>query len=84
MQYQTTEYRFTASDLIIKDGGFSVLETTIPFRNIQHVAIMQTFFSRLFGLYSVTIHTGGNYFVIHYLSLEKANELTEVIRKVMP
>ncbi|KRT93066.1 MULTISPECIES: PH domain-containing protein [Bacillus] len=74
-------YKYTLNDdsLFIRKGGFSVSETMIPLKRIQHVHVEQTFFSRLFNLYQVGIFTAGDSHSIGFLDKKEASELKEAL-----
>ncbi|MBU5262188.1 PH domain-containing protein [Bacillus atrophaeus] len=77
--YRWYEYRLNEDTLYIRKGGFSISETLIPFKRIQHIDIEQTFYSRLFNLYQVGIFTAGDTHSIGYLGKEEASELKDTL-----
>ncbi|MGG2083394.1 PH domain-containing protein [Lysinibacillus pakistanensis] len=60
-------------------GGITIRHSTIPIRRIQHVSITQTFYARLFNLYSVGIYTAGDYHSIQFVKKDAAEILKENI-----
>lgn len=78
--YNNSKYQLEEYVLYIKMGALTIQETTIPLRKIQHVDIGQSFFSRIFNLYSITIYTAGDTHSISYVMKKEADLLkTEII-----
>lgn len=81
--YRNTKYQLNEDTLIIRIGGLTVEETTIPLIRIQHVDIEQSFHSRLFNLYSLNIYTAGDYHSISYIKKEVADTLKDKLISVI-
>ena len=81
--YRNTKYQLNEDTLIIRIGGLTVEETTIPLIRIQHVDIEQSFHSRLFGLYSLNIYTAGDTHSISYIKKEVADMLKDKLISVI-
>ncbi|MEC1657237.1 PH domain-containing protein [Bacillus haynesii] len=77
--YKWYAYKLDDKSLFIKKGGFSVIETLVPFKRIQHVSIEQTFYSRFFNLYQVIIYTAGDSHSIGFLSKNESEKLKKRI-----
>lgn len=52
-------YAFRQHDVLYKSGIVSETTTIIPFNRIQHVAMHEGVFARMFGLASIGIYTAG-------------------------
>lgn len=52
-------YAIREKDLMFKKGVLSTTTTIIPFNRIQHVAINEGFFSRMYNLTELQIYTAG-------------------------
>lgn len=77
--YRWYQYSINEDTLYIRKGGFSIRETTIPLKRIQHIDVEQTFYSRLFNLYQVGIFTAGDSHSIGYLGKEEAFKLKKAL-----
>jgi membrane protein YdbS with pleckstrin-like domain len=86
LRYKNSGYQIENEVVCVKYKGLSSIETTIPYKRVQHVDIEQTFFSRLYNLYKVNIYTAGDTKIIHYLSKEEAelikNEITKYLMEM--
>ena len=66
------KYAFRDHDLIYSSGVIFTSTTIIPYNRIQHLAIHQSFISRMFDLSSIQFYTaGGSYTDISIKGLHK-------------
>jgi membrane protein YdbS with pleckstrin-like domain len=71
-------------DIIYSSGILSSKTTIVPFSRIQHVALNQGIFSRMYKLAALQVFTAGGAsgnITIHGLPLEKANKIKELLAK---
>lgn len=71
-------------DIIYSSGILSAKTTVIPFSRIQHVALNQGIFSRIYKLGALQVFTAGGAsgnINIHGLAIEHANKIKEVLAK---
>jgi putative transcriptional regulator len=52
-------YEISEKYIIINHGIITIHKTTIPFSRIQNISVVQGFFDRRFGLYTVKVETAG-------------------------
>ncbi|WP_342514683.1 PH domain-containing protein [Sporosarcina sp. FSL K6-1522] len=79
-------FRFSIDDNVIQTvkGGIIIQHDTIPIRRIQHVDIEQTFYSRFFHLYCLSIYTAGHDHFILYLTEQQAQQVkTDIVTKLI-
>ena len=79
-------FRFSIDDDVIQTvkGGITIQHDTIPIRRIQHVDIEQTFYSRFFQLYCLSIYTAGHDHFILYLTERQAQQVkTDIVAKLI-
>ncbi|NJN50245.1 MAG: PH domain-containing protein [Polaribacter sp.] len=77
-------YLVREKDISFKDGLITRKTTTIPFSRVQHVAINEKVYGRIFGLASLIVYTAGDSasdLEIDGLELEKANQIKEYINE---
>ena len=72
--YRNFMYLINDQMIHIYKGGLTSNHETIPIQRVQHVDISQSFYSRLFQLYSLTIYTAGLNHTIGYLPKEQAEQ----------
>ena len=77
--YKNSRYTLTEEFLLIKKSGLTLSESTIPLKRVQHVDIVQTFYSRLYDLYQVNIYTAGDSHNISYVTREEADRIKEQV-----
>jgi membrane protein YdbS with pleckstrin-like domain len=69
-------------DIIYSSGILSAKTTVVPFSRIQHVALNQGIFSRMYKLGALQVFTAGGAsgnINIHGLSIERAHKIKEVL-----
>lgn len=72
ISFQKKKYAFRDHDLIYSSGVIFTSTTIIPYNRIQHLAIHQSFISRIFDLSSIQFYTaGGSYTDISIKGLSK-------------
>ena len=59
MSFKRRSYRFRDHDVIYKYGVIYHTNVLIPFNRIQHIALHQGLFSRMYGLASLQFYTAG-------------------------
>jgi membrane protein YdbS with pleckstrin-like domain len=57
--YRKKGYAVREKDILFRHGILSTTTTIIPFNRIQHVAIHEGFFSRMYDLSELQIYTAG-------------------------
>lgn len=86
-------FNFLPEYIVLRRGVISRQETHLPYRSVQDVAVSQTIFERMIGLATVRIENAaapvmiGKTMVSSALripgqSLEKANQLSEVVKNI--
>ena len=71
-------------DIIYSSGILSAKTTVIPFNRVQHVALNEGVFSRMFKLGTLEVYTAGGAtgnVKIHGLDLNQANNIKELLSK---
>ncbi len=77
-------YALREKDVIYKSGIIAETTTIIPLNRIQHVALDEGLFSRIFGLATLEIHTAGGstgHMKIAGIPLENAKTMKEALVK---
>ncbi|WP_313807609.1 PH domain-containing protein [Flavobacterium sp.] len=59
VSFRKRGFAFRQHDVLYKNGIISETTTIIPFNRIQHVALHEGVFARIFGLASIGIYTAG-------------------------
>lgn len=80
--YRFKGYALREHDISYRTGVMFPKTTTIPFRRIQQVSVIQNPVARLFGLYSVEIVNGAQLpspLIIPGLSHERANQIKNLV-----
>lgn len=81
-------YALREKDILFKKGIWSTTLTVIPFNRIQHVALHEGFFSRMYHLSELQIYTaGGSSSDLHIPGLpkEQAEQMkTFLLKKITP
>jgi len=77
--YLHTFYEVTEKAVYIKEGGWTIWETTVPIHRIQHLDTSQSFYARMFDLYSLNLYTAGDDHSIQYLKKEVTDSLHQQI-----
>lgn len=75
-------YALRGHDVIYRHGIISITTVVIPFNRIQHVAVKEGVFSRIYGLASIQVYTAGGASAdvsIAGLKKEVAEQLKEAI-----
>lgn len=81
--YRQTGYQLTGNAVIIYHGGFTTSEFTVPLSKVQHLDVEQTFYSRFYNLYEITIYTGGDNHTIGFITIEEATKLKNFIIELL-
>ncbi|RZK82239.1 MAG: PH domain-containing protein [Pedobacter sp.] len=71
-------------DIIYSSGVLSSKTTVIPFNRIQHVALNEGIFSRMYKLGSLEVYTAGGasgHVKIYGLAIDDANKIKELLSK---
>jgi len=71
-------------DIIYSSGILSATTTIIPFHRIQHVALNEGVFSRMYHLGSLEVFTAGGqsgHIKIHGMEINEANKVKELLSK---
>lgn len=77
-------YALRERDVLYRSGVWSTTTTIIPFNRIQHIAVTEGMFSRMYGLASLEIYTaGGNSSDLNIAGIEKekAYAMKELLMK---
>lgn len=75
-------YAFREHDVLFRHGVIATKTIVIPYNRVQHVALNEGIFSRLFGLAEVAVYTaGGNSGDIAIPGIEKAE--AEAIKQLL-
>ena len=59
MGFKKKGFAFRAHDVLFRSGIIATNTIVIPYNRIQHVALHESFISRIFGLAKVEIFTAG-------------------------
>ncbi len=84
LQWRRFSYQVGEEEIRIASGVFSRNKRSIPYERIQDVNVEQKLLARLLGLASVKFETGSagsDDGVLNAVSLERAEELRDIIRK---
>ena len=76
-------FEFTPEYLYARYGAFSLTETHMPYSTIQDVRIEQSFFGKLFGVYTVAIENavgGGKALSLVGLSKHSAESISAILK----
>lgn len=71
-------------DIIYTSGVLSATTTIVPFNRVQHVALNEGIFSRIYKLGTLEVFTAGGIsgnLKVHGLEIEEANKLKELLLK---
>lgn len=71
-------------DIIYSSGILSAKTTAVPFSRIQHIALNEGIFSRMFGLGELDVYTAGGVtgnVKIHGLGIDEANRIKGLLTK---
>jgi membrane protein YdbS with pleckstrin-like domain len=71
-------------DIIYRNGIIALTTTIVPFSRIQHIALHEGFFARMFGLGALNIFTaGGSSGSLHIpgIEIEEARRIKEMLMK---
>ena len=82
ISFKKKKYAFRDHDLIYSSGVIFTSTTIIPYNRIQHLAIHQSFISRIFDLSSIQFYTAGCSYTdisIKGLSKEDAEKWKEFV-----
>jgi len=82
ISFKKRAYAVREKDIMYRRGILSTTVTIVPFNRIQHIAIGEGMFSRLYGLASLEIYTaGGNSsdLTIAGIKRKKAHQLKEFL-----
>ena len=77
-------YALREKDVVYKSGIIAETTTIIPLNRIQHVALDEGLFSRIYGLATLEIHTAGGstgHMKIAGIPVEKAKMIKEALVK---
>src|SRR5690554_537661 len=77
-------YAIIEKDLLYRSGILATTTTIIPFNRIQHIAVHEGVFSRMYGLASIEVYTaGGNSSDLNISGIEKqkAYAIKELLMK---
>lgn len=77
-------YAIREKDLLYRSGILATTTTIIPFNRIQHIAVHEGVFSRMYGLASIEVYTaGGNSSDLNISGIEKqkAYAIKELLMK---
>jgi len=82
ISFKKRAYAVREKDIMYRRGILSTMVTIVPFNRIQHIAVNEGMFSRLYGLASLEIYTaGGNSsdLTINGIKRKKAHQLKEFL-----
>lgn len=82
ISFRKRGYAFRQHDTLYKKGIISEATTIIPFSRIQHVALHEGLFARMFGLASIGIFTAGggdSDIEIPGIEREKAHQIKQLL-----
>ena len=77
-------FRLEGKALFVRRGAVKYSYSLIPYENIQDIHVTQTFFERLFGMWSVIVFTatiGGGAVSVPALAKDDAEKLKEALFK---
>lgn len=83
LSYKNQFYSLSDEVIVLRSGAWSISETTIPLKRVQHVDIEQTFVSRWFHLYKLNIYTAGDDHSIEFITKEDADHLKDLIVDIL-
>lgn len=84
LAFKKRGYAVREKDLLYRSGVLSTTTTIVPFNRIQHIAVNEGMFSRMYGLAAVEIFTAGGSssdLSIAGIEKEKAHQLKEFLMK---
>lgn len=84
VSFKKRGYALREKDVIYKSGIIAETTTVVPLNRIQHVALDEGLFSRIFGLATLEIHTAGGstgHMKIAGIPVEKAKIIKEALVK---
>lgn len=87
MAFSVKGYAMRRHDAVYKTGIWFKRTTTIPFSRIQHVAVTQGLFSRLFGLAKLNLYNASgtrSEFTIPGLLLDEAEKMKSFVMEYKP
>ncbi|MEW5677088.1 PH domain-containing protein [Flavobacterium enshiense] len=82
LSFKKKGFAFRKHDVLYKSGIISETTTIIPFNRIQHVALNEGIFARMFGLASIGIFTAGggdSDIEIPGIEREKAQQIKQLL-----
>ncbi|WP_199615112.1 PH domain-containing protein [Paenibacillus alkalitolerans] len=83
VEYRHAYYSFSEQQIYIQKGGWSTRIDCVPVKKVQHIAVSQSWSSRLFSLYSITFYTAGSTHWIGYIAKPEADEIKRCVFDVI-
>jgi membrane protein YdbS with pleckstrin-like domain len=84
LSFQRRGLAVREKDIIYRSGILSSKTTIVPFNRIQHVALNEGIFSRMYRLGALEVYTAGGAtgnIKIHGMAIEQANRIKELLSK---
>ncbi|WP_242141971.1 MULTISPECIES: PH domain-containing protein [unclassified Bacillus cereus group] len=76
-------YKITEENICIYKKGIINEEIRIPIFRVQHMNISQTYISRWFELYELTVYTAGDCNTIGFISKEAADDIMQQVQQFL-